>query len=81
MLMRIMTNFVERLHKEANEQRLHQAKRTDAAKGHWNHGYGTNSESSLHFNVKQMDKEDRRKVSSSLKIVLRKEGPGSTVKI
>ena len=36
---------------------------------------------SLLFKAKLYDDEDRRKVSSSSKIVLREEGPGSTVKI
>ena len=33
------------------------------------------------FKAKLYEEEDQRKVSSSSKIVLRKEGPGSTVKI
>ena len=35
----------------------------------------------LLFKAKLYDEEDRRKLSSSSKIVLREEGPGSTVKI
>ena len=34
----------------------------------------------LLFEVKRYDEESRRKLSSSSKIVLRKEGPDSTVK-
>ena len=45
MLMMITTNFVERLHEEAIEQR------TDATKDYWNHGYDTNSESRFLFEV------------------------------
>ena len=36
----------------------------DGAKGYWNHGYNTNSKSSLLFKVKGYDEEDRRKISS-----------------
>ena len=53
----------------------------DEVKGYWNQGYDTNSKPSLLFKAKWYDDEDRRKVSSSSKIVLREEGPGSTVKI
>ena len=50
------------------------------AKGYWNQGYDTNSESSLLFKEKWYDEEDWRKISSLSKFV-RWEGPGSTVKI
>ena len=56
------------------------SQRNDEAKGYWNHGYATNLKSSLLFKAKRYDKEDQRKLSSSSKIVLREEGPGSTVK-
>ena len=54
--------------------------RNGEAKGYWNHGYDTNSKSSLLFKEKWYDEEDRRKISLPSKFVLQKEGPGSTVK-
>ena len=63
-----------------NQSAMILSQRNDEAKGYWNHEYDTNSKSSLLFKVKWYDKENRRKLSSSSKIVLR-EGPGSTVKI
>ena len=56
------------------------SQRNFEAEGYRNHEYDTISESGLLFKVKWYDEEDRRKFSSSSKIVLR-EGPGSTVKI
>ena len=56
------------------------SQRNDEAKSYWNHGYDTNSKSSLLFKAKRYDEADRHKLSSSSKIVLREEGPGSTVK-
>ena len=56
------------------------SQRNDEAKGYWNQGYDTNSKSSLLFKAKWYDEEIRRKLSSSSKIVLREEEPGSTVK-
>ena len=56
------------------------SQRNDEAKGYWNHGYDTNSKSSLLFKEKWYDEEDRHKISSSSKIVLREEEPGNTVK-
>ena len=53
--------------------------RNDEAKGYWNHGYDTNLKSSLLFKANWYDEEDRRRFSSSSKIVLQKGGPGSTV--
>ena len=52
----------------------------DEVNSYWNHGYATNLKSSLLFKEKRYDKEDRRKLSLPSKSVLRKEGPGSTVK-
>ena len=57
------------------------SKRKDGDKSYWNHGYDTHSESSLLFKAKWYDEESWHKLSSSSKIVLREEGPGSTVKI
>ena len=56
------------------------SQRNDEAKGYWNQGYDTNSKSSLLFKAKWYDEKDRRKLSSSSKVVLREEGPSSTVK-
>ena len=39
------------------------SQRNDEVRGYWNHGYDTNSKSSLLFNVKGYDEEDRRKLS------------------
>ena len=64
-----------------NRSAMTSSQRNDEAKGYWNHGYDTNSKPSLRFKEKWYDEEDRRKLSSSSKIVLREEGPGSTVKI
>ena len=63
-----------------NRSAMTSSQRNDEAKGYWNPGYDTNSESSLLFKAKWYDEENRRKLSSSSKIVLRKEGPDSTVK-
>ena len=64
-----------------NRSAMTSSQRNDEAKGYWNQGYDTNSKPSLLFKAKWYDDEDRCKVSSSSKIVLREEGPGSTVKI
>ena len=64
-----------------NRSAMTSSQRNDEAKGYWNQGYDTNSKSSLLFKAKWYDEENRRKLSSSSKIVLREEGPGSTVKI
>ena len=69
MFMMITTNFVERLHEEAIEQRLHQAKglmqqkiigATDT----------TQTRGKFVVEVKRYDEENRRKLSSSSKVVL-----------
>ena len=49
------------------------SQRNDEAKGYWNHGYDTNSKSSLLLKVKWYYEEDRRKLSSRSKVVLRKK--------
>ena len=64
-----------------NRSAMTSSQRNDEAKGYWNHGYDTNSKPSLWFKEKLYDVEDRHKLSSSSKIVLQEEGPGSTVKI
>ena len=46
------------------------SQRNDEAKSYWNHGYDTNSKSSLLLKDKWYDEEDRRKVTLSSKIVL-----------
>ena len=53
----------------------------DEVKSYGNQEYNINSKSSLIFKEKWYDEEVRRKISSSSKIVLREEGPGSTIKI
>ena len=61
MFMMITTNFVKRLHEEAIEQRLHQAKGLIGI-DYWIHGYDTNSKSSLLFDVN----DKTRKIDVSL---------------
>ena len=56
------------------------SQRNEEAKGYWNHGYDTNSKSSLLFKEKWYDEGSQRKISSTSKIVLQKEGPNSTEK-
>ena len=63
-----------------NRSAMISSRKNDEAKGYWNDRYDTNSKSSLLFKAKWYDKEDRCNLSSSSKIVLRKEGPNSTVK-
>ena len=49
------------------------SRRNDEAKGYWNHGYNTNSKSSLLLKVKWYYEEDRHKLSSRSKVVLQKD--------
>ena len=51
------------------------------AEGYLNQGYDINSKSSLLFKEKWYDEEDGHNLSSSSKILLPGEGPGSIVKI
>ena len=57
--------------RRCNRSAMTSSQRTDEAKGYWNHEYDTNSKSSLLFKTKWYDEENRRKLSSSSKVVLR----------
>ena len=72
--------FCREAPRRSNQTTTTSSNMTDAAKDYWNHIYDTNSKSSLLFKDKCYDEEDRRKISSPSKFLLR-EGPGSTVKI
>ena len=79
MLMMITTNFVESLHENAIDQRWHQVKGMMKRKVIGTMGTTQYSKSSLLFKEKWYNEEDRRKISSPSKFVLREE-PDSTVK-
>ena len=74
-------NLCRESSRRCNRSATTSSQSNDEVKGYWNQGYDTNSKPSLLFKAKWYDDDDRRKVSSSSKIVLWEEGPGSTVKI
>ena len=74
-------NFCREVSWRCNRSAMTSSQRNDEAKGYWTQGYDTNSKPSSLFKEKWYDEEDRRKLSSLSKVVLREKGPGSTVKI
>ena len=69
--MMITTSFVKRLHEEAIEQRLHQAKGLMQQKIIGATDTTQTRGQFLLFEVKRYEEESRRKLSSSSKVVLR----------
>ena len=73
--------FVERFQEDVTDRRRQQVKGMMKRKVIGTMGTTQTRNQVLLFKAKLYDEEDRRKLSSSSKIVLLEEGPGSTVKI